>query len=451
MSSILDALRRIERESGERRGLPFELPPEDDSPRSRSWRRWVVGGVAIVSIAIVALLSLDRDRDEAGDRASPAPEENAQVAMLAPDESAPAAVRSPAPAAGAAEQDGERGATVGVQPVAPGEPGGAGRAAGADHLGDAEAGPDADVPARAAEVGAAAPDPVPSNPAAEAAGPGDVDGLAPAPGESPEQARRAKLREQTRARREAVKAQLAERRRAQQMQQLQQEQQQAPNDRPAGEPAPARPWQRVVAAPTEAADTAAADAGPSVPPVEDPHGLVAGPSPEDSQALVPPIAKLDAPQLQVAAPPLPAAGAELQQPSAETAPVPGRADDEKTAAPETAATGADIGEPAAPSTEGEAAGAPPEVPADAATETAAVREDEILRRPPRGAPRVRVSFLLYSEDPGRRRVMLTVNDGTDLVTAYEGQRVEALEIARILPDEVHLRYEGKVFAVEPRH
>jgi hypothetical protein len=77
-------------------------------------------------------------------------------------------------------------------------------------------------------------------------------------------------------------------------------------------------------------------------------------------------------------------------------------------------------------------------------------DEEVLRRRPRGAPRVRVSFLYYSADPARRRVMVTVADGA-LVTLTEGQSVESLVVARILPDEVHFRYEGNVFAVLPRY
>ena len=83
--------------------------------------------------------------------------------------------------------------------------------------------------------------------------------------------------------------------------------------------------------------------------------------------------------------------------------------------------------------------------------SAAKPEEAVSRRPPRGAPRVSVSFLFYSDDPGRRRVMLTVNEGTELITLYEGQTHESFEVAHILPDEVHLRYQGQLFAVQPRY
>jgi hypothetical protein len=45
--------------------------------------------------------------------------------------------------------------------------------------------------------------------------------------------------------------------------------------------------------------------------------------------------------------------------------------------------------------------------------------------------------------------MVTVNDGS-LVTLFEGQSTNDLEVERILRDEVHFRYQGKLFAVRPR-
>ncbi len=407
MSSILDALRRIERESGERRGLPFELPPEDDRRPSRNRRRWVgaAGAMAVLGIAIVAFLSIDRNGEEGSHQESPAAEgnaeESAQVALLAPEGSAPTTER-----AGGSPERGE--AAVAEAPVAAADPSGA-------H----ETSPNAGTPPAAAEPEAGVPEPGAADPSSEAAVPADAASTPPTPDESPE-VRRARQRDQTRARREAVMAQLAERRRERQLQRQRKNEQQAQNARPAAETAPARPWQRVVAPAAEEAAVGPAPDADTAPTALASPPPEAGPSPEGGPSPVAPIAKLDEGAHQ-AAPSLPTVGTET--------------DTDDAAAPPT-----EIG--------GEAAEVPP---ADAVTEIAAVREEEILRRPPRGAPRVRVSFLLYSEDPGRRRVMLTVNDATDLVTAYEGQRVEALEIARILPDEVHLRYEGKVFAVQPRY
>jgi hypothetical protein len=76
-------------------------------------------------------------------------------------------------------------------------------------------------------------------------------------------------------------------------------------------------------------------------------------------------------------------------------------------------------------------------------------EEEIVHRRPTGAPYVRVSFLFYSSEPTRRRVMVTVNDGS-LVTLFEGQSTNDLQVEKILRDEVYFRYQGKLFAVRPR-
>lgn len=77
-------------------------------------------------------------------------------------------------------------------------------------------------------------------------------------------------------------------------------------------------------------------------------------------------------------------------------------------------------------------------------------EEEVLQRRPTGAPRVSVNFLFYSRDAARRRIMVTVDQGS-LVTLFEGQSVDTLAVERILPNEVHFRYEGKLFAVHPRY
>jgi hypothetical protein len=94
-------------------------------------------------------------------------------------------------------------------------------------------------------------------------------------------------------------------------------------------------------------------------------------------------------------------------------------------------------------------GAAPAAAAETAPSDAAPTAEQIQRRPPRGAPRINVSFLFYSDDPGRRRVMLTINEAPELVTLYEGQTHESFEVARILPDEIHLRYQGLLYAVHP--
>jgi len=64
-------------------------------------------------------------------------------------------------------------------------------------------------------------------------------------------------------------------------------------------------------------------------------------------------------------------------------------------------------------------------------------------------PAVRLSFLVYSPSAERRSVVLTTEGGS-LTTLHEGERVGDIEVARILPDSVELRYEGRVFTVRPR-
>jgi hypothetical protein len=59
---------------------------------------------------------------------------------------------------------------------------------------------------------------------------------------------------------------------------------------------------------------------------------------------------------------------------------------------------------------------------------------------------VRVSFLLYSRTAERRTVGLTLPSG-EMTTLHEGDSVGDLEVARILPDRVHLRHNGRVYAL----
>jgi hypothetical protein len=73
----------------------------------------------------------------------------------------------------------------------------------------------------------------------------------------------------------------------------------------------------------------------------------------------------------------------------------------------------------------------------------------VLDRPPPGAPLVQVNFLVYSRKPERRTVALTVNNGY-MITLHEGETDNGIEVARILPDRIHARYQGTVFVVYAR-
>jgi hypothetical protein len=71
------------------------------------------------------------------------------------------------------------------------------------------------------------------------------------------------------------------------------------------------------------------------------------------------------------------------------------------------------------------------------------------RRAPAGAPDVRLSFLLFSPSAERRSVALTI-DGGGLQTLQEGEASAGLEVVRILPDRVDLRWQGEAFTVRAR-
>ena len=74
----------------------------------------------------------------------------------------------------------------------------------------------------------------------------------------------------------------------------------------------------------------------------------------------------------------------------------------------------------------------------------------VLERPPPDAPRVQISFLVYARVPERRMVWLSI-DGGNLITLHEGEESGGLEVARILPDRIHLRHNGRVFLVRTRN
>jgi hypothetical protein len=62
---------------------------------------------------------------------------------------------------------------------------------------------------------------------------------------------------------------------------------------------------------------------------------------------------------------------------------------------------------------------------------------------------VQVRFLMYSRIADRRTVALSI-DGGAMVTLHEGEAADDLEVERILPDRIHLRHGGQLFAVRAR-
>ena len=62
---------------------------------------------------------------------------------------------------------------------------------------------------------------------------------------------------------------------------------------------------------------------------------------------------------------------------------------------------------------------------------------------------MRISFLVYSSIPARRSVALTIGD-VGLTTMHEGEQSNGVEVVRIYPDRVELRWQGEPFTLEVR-
>jgi len=97
--------------------------------------------------------------------------------------------------------------------------------------------------------------------------------------------------------------------------------------------------------------------------------------------------------------------------------------------------------------------APPPSPAPAPHVTRDEPPDELPGprggNAPMGAPRLRVSFLVYSAVVERRSVALTI-DGGGLTTLREGDEAQGIQVVRIRPDRVDLRWQGETFTLEVR-
>ena len=66
-----------------------------------------------------------------------------------------------------------------------------------------------------------------------------------------------------------------------------------------------------------------------------------------------------------------------------------------------------------------------------------------------GAPRLRISFLVYSSLADRRSVVLTI-DGGSLTTLREGDEANGVSVVEIHPDRVDLRWQGETFTLDIR-
>ena len=212
---------------------------------------------------------------------------------------------------------------------------------------------------------------------------------------------------------------------------------------------------QVVPPPVEAPEAKQPPAEP-VEPVATPPAPAAPaqeaipPKPEPVSAPPPPQAAPPPPQ---AAPPPPDAAA----PAVATAPA---ADAPHAPAPEVLAAARPVPapSPAGPRPWAQAAAPPPPPPPAEVTAppraapvpTYAHLEPPAVRKPPAGAPAVRLSFLLYSPAPGRRTVALAI-ENRGLETLHEGETSnDGVEVVRILPDRVELGWNGEHFTVRAR-
>lgn len=90
--------------------------------------------------------------------------------------------------------------------------------------------------------------------------------------------------------------------------------------------------------------------------------------------------------------------------------------------------------------------APAPLPAPPAVVAAsALRRDEGLRRPPTGAPKVRINILQYSDDPGRRFAYLSVEGNPAMSQVREGESYQGLTVTRIYPETVEFAHQGTTF------
>lgn len=93
---------------------------------------------------------------------------------------------------------------------------------------------------------------------------------------------------------------------------------------------------------------------------------------------------------------------------------------------------------------------PPPAPAAAAAPRTVVLQagapaDEGLRRPPSGAPQVRINILQWSNDPGRRFAYMSIEGNPAMTQVREGESFQGLTVTRIYPETVEFAHEGSKF------
>lgn len=123
-------------------------------------------------------------------------------------------------------------------------------------------------------------------------------------------------------------------------------------------------------------------------------------------------------------------------------PLPVRVATATASPPAAAATPAEVPRPVVTPPAPQAAARPAR---DAAPPAAA----PVFARSPTGAPRLKLSFLVYSAVPERRRVALSIDDAS-MVTLHEGESAHDVEVERIFADHVELRHGGRTFTLRAR-
>ncbi len=192
-----------------------------------------------------------------------------------------------------------------------------------------------------------------------------------------------------------------------------------------------------VASPTEA---------PAPPPADDTAAAAppAPPSPSPAEAAQPPPEPAAIPSTPDAPPAPPAAAAQTPAPADGARPVLAAA---PPIPPPTDTDARPWGKPVQPAPP--VVRVPPVPPLAAAPQPRELDAPPPVRRAPAGAPKVQLSFLLFSGSAERRSVALSI-DGSGLETLREGETSGGLEVVRILPDRVDLRWEGQPFTVRAR-
>lgn len=72
---------------------------------------------------------------------------------------------------------------------------------------------------------------------------------------------------------------------------------------------------------------------------------------------------------------------------------------------------------------------------------------EGLRRPPSGAPQVRINILQWSSDPRRRFAYMSIDGNPAMTQVREGESYQGLTVKRIFPEQVEFAHQGSIFVL----